>query len=215
MLRVQYLSRRFWPNEHCGSRMKLRNIEGFTLAELMVSMGIAMVILAAVTTTFMSQTKIYNAQEQANEMQQNARGVLDIITRELKMAGYKPNGGGFNGVTYSTTQLMVQADLDSSGAISTDSTANERITYVYDSANQRITRAVGTGGAQILADNITAFTFSYLDSTGAATTVSANIRQVSITITAKTAKPDPNYTTNGGHRTYTVSATITPGNLAL
>jgi type IV pilus assembly protein PilW len=198
-----------------GSRMKLRNIEGFTLVELMVSMGIGMVILAAVTTTFMSQAKIYNAQEQVNEMQQNARGVLDIITRELKMAGYKPNGGTFNGVTYSTTQLMVQADLDSSGAISTSSTANEQITYIYDGANQRITRAVGTGGAQILADNITAFTFSYLDGAGTATTVSANIRQVNISITAVTDKPDPNYSSNGGHRTYTVSATITPVNLAL
>jgi hypothetical protein len=131
------------------------------------------------------------------------------------MAGYKPSGGGFNGVTYSTTQLMIQADLDSNGAISTGSTANEQITYAYDSANQRITRAVGTGGAQILADNITAFTFSYLDGAGTATTVSGNIRQVNISIMAVTDKPDPNYTSNGGHRTYTVSATITPVNLAL
>jgi type IV pilus assembly protein PilW len=195
--------------------MKPKSVNGFTLVELMVSMGIGMVILAAVTTTFMSQTRIYNAQEQINEMQQNARGALDIIAREVKMAGYKPSGGGFNGVTYSTTQLMVQADLDSNGAISTSSTANEQITYAFDSANQRITRAVGSGSAQVLAEHITAFTFSYLNSTGAATTVSANIRQVSITITAKTAKPDPNFTANGGYRTYTVSATITPGNLAL
>jgi type IV pilus assembly protein PilW len=195
--------------------IKFRNLEGFTLVELMVSMGIGMVILAAVTTTFMSQTRIYNAQEQINEMQQNARGVLDILSRELKMAGYKPNGGGFNGVTYSTTQLMVQADLNSDGAISTSSTANEQITYAFDSANEQITRAVGSGSAQILAEHISAFTFNYLNSTGAATTVSANIRQVSITITAKTAKPDPNYTSDGGYRTYTTSATITPGNLAL
>ena len=195
--------------------MKLRNINGFTLVELLVSMSIGMVILAAVTTTFMSQTRIYNAQEQINEMQQNARGVLDILSRELKMAGYKPNGGGFNGVTYSTTQLMVQADLNSDGAISTSSTANEQITYAFDSANQRITRAVGSGSAQILAEHISAFTFDYLNSTGAATTVSANIRQVSITVTAKTAKPDPNFTSDGGYRTYTMSTTITPGNLAL
>lgn len=195
--------------------IKFRNLEGFTLVELMVSMGIGMVILAAVTTTFMSQTRIYNAQEQINEMQQNARGALDILSRELKMAGYKPNGGGFNGVTYSTTQLRVQADLNSDGAISTSSTANEQITYVFDSANEQITRAVGSGSAQILAEHISAFTFNYLDSAGAATTVSANIRQVSITITAKTAKPDPNFTSNGGYRTYTMSATITPGNLAL
>ena len=194
---------------------KFRNLEGFTLVELMVSMGIGMVILAAVTTTFMSQTRIYNAQEQINEMQQNARGVLDILSRELKMAGYKPNGGGFNGVTYSTTQLMVQADLNSDGAISTSSTANEQITYAFDNANEQITRAVGSGSAQVLAAHIAAFTFNYLNSAGAATTVSANIRQVSITITAKTAKPDPNFTSNGGYRTYTMSATITPGNLAL
>jgi type IV pilus assembly protein PilW len=195
--------------------MELREINGFTLVELLVSMGIGMVILAAVTTTFMSQTRIYNAQEQINEMQQNARGVLDIISREVKMAGYKPSGGGFNGVTYSTTQLMVEADLDLDGAISTTSTANEQITYAYDSANQRITRAVGSESAKVLAEHITAFSFSYQDSLAVATTVSANIRQVTITITAKTAKPDPNFTSNGGYRTYTVSATITPGNLAL
>src|SRR6266850_540278 len=153
---------------------KLRNVTGFTLNEMMVAMGIGMVVLAAVTTTFMAQAKFYNAQEQINEMQQNARGALDIITRELKMAGYKPNGGTFDGVTYSTTQLMVQTDLDSSGGISTSGTANERVTYAYDSTNKQITRAVGGGSAQVLADNITAFTFSYLDSSGASTTMSAN-----------------------------------------
>jgi type IV pilus assembly protein PilW len=198
-----------------SDQMKLRNLEGFTLVELMVSMSIGMVILAAVTATFMSQTRIYNAQEQINEMQQNARGALDIITREVKMAGYKPNAGGFNGVTYSTTQLMIQADLDSDGAISTSSTANEQIRYVFDSANQRITRAVGSGSAQVIAEHISAFTFSYLDTNGTTTTVTADIRQVSISITALTAKPDPNYTSNGGYRNYIVSATITPGNLAL
>ena len=196
-------------------RLKLTKTEGFTLIELMVSMGIGMVVLAAVTTTFMLQTKVYNAQQQINEMEQNARGVLDVITRELKMAGYKPNGGSFSGVTYSTTQLMIQTDLDASGGISSSTTANEQITYAYDSTNKQITRAVGTGSALVLADNIAAFTFSYLDSTGASTTTSANIRQVSISITARTANPDPNYTSNGGYRTYTVTATITPPNLAL
>jgi type IV pilus assembly protein PilW len=181
----------------------------------MVSMSIGMVILAAVTTTFMSQTRIYNAQEQINEMQQNARGALDIITREVRMAGYNPNDASFVGVTYSATQLMVQADLDSSGAISVSNTANEQIVYAYDAANDRITRAVGSGTAQVLAEHITAFTFGYLDIDGNATTISANIRQVSISITAITAKPDPNYTADGGYRTYIVSATITPGNLAL
>lgn len=194
---------------------KLRNITGFTLTELMVAMAIGMVVLSAVTTTFMAQARFYNAQEQINEMQQNARGALDVITRELKMAGYKPNGGTFDGVTYSVSQLMIQADLDGNGGISTSSSANEQITYAYDSTNKRITRKMGTGTVEALADNITAFTFSYLNSSGATTTTSSSIRQVAISITAVTAKPDPNYSSNNGYRNYQISARITPPNLGL
>lgn len=191
--------------------MRKKN-SGFSLIELLVAMGIGMVVLAAVTTTFMSQTRFYSAQEQINQMEQNARGALDLITRELKMAGYKPAGGGFYGVTYNASELLIQADLDSSGAISTSSSANEQITYAYDATNQQITRKVGTGTAEVLAENITAFTFSYLDSSGTATTVSSSIRQVKIDVTARTASTDPNY---GDYHTYQVSATITPPNLAL
>jgi type IV pilus assembly protein PilW len=190
----------------------LKTNSGFSLTELMVALGLGMVVLAAVTTTFMSQTRFYSAQEQINQMEQNARGALDLISRELKMAGYKPAGGTFDGVTYSTSQLLIQADLDSSGAVSTSSSANEQITYAYDSANQQITRKVGTGTAEVLAENITAFTFSYLDSSGTATFDSPSVRQVKIDITARTASADPNY---GGYQTYQVSATITPPNLAL
>jgi type IV pilus assembly protein PilW len=194
---------------------KLRNVTGFTLTELMVAMGIGMVVLAAVTTTFMAQAKFYNAQEQINEMQQNARGALDVITRELKMAGYKPNGGTFDGVTYSVSQLMIQADLDGNGGISTSGSANEQISYAYDSTNKQITRKIGTGTVEVLADNITAFTFSYLNSSGATTATSSSIRQVAVSITAITAKPDLNYSSNNGYRTYQITATITPPNLGL
>jgi type IV pilus assembly protein PilW len=201
-------------------RSENRNIGGFTLIELLVSMGIGMVVLAAVSTTFMSQARFYSAQEQVNEMEQNARGALDVITRELKMAGYKPNGGSFSGVTYSTSQLLIQADLDSSGTICTSSctsiTVNEQITYAHDNTNKRITRALGSGAAEVLADNITALTFTCYKADGATTTTtSSEIRQVKIDITATTAKPDPNYTANGGYRIYQVTATITPLNLAL
>jgi len=201
-----------------------RNAGGFTLIELLVSIGIGMVVLAAVTTTFMSQTRFYSAQEQVNEMEQNARGAFDLITRELKMAGYKPNGGSFSGVTYNTTQLLIETDLDASGLISTSSTpctssppsnCNEQIAYTRDSTNNQIKRALGSGAAEVAADNITAFTLSYLDSNGNPTAVTADIRQVSVSITARTARPDPNYTANGGYREYTVTATITPLNLAL
>jgi len=182
-------------------------------------MGLGMVVLAAVTTTFMTQTKFYNAQEQVNEMEQNARGALDIITRELKMAGYKTNTGAVAGLTASGvnldgTNLIIEADIDGNNSIDGASGSLERITYSYNSTNKQITRRLGSGTSEVLADNITAFTFPYLNSDGGTATLASQIRQVQVNITARTAKPDPNYTANYGYREYQVTATITPPNLA-
>jgi type IV pilus assembly protein PilW len=196
---------------------------GFTLMELLVAMALSMVILGAITGTFMTQTRFYNAQEQVNEMQQNARAAMDLMTREIKLAGYKPRGTeSFTGVSYSTTELRIRANLNGylSDAQGGDATINdssdEHLVYTFDSANKQIKRAYGLAGStpQVIANNITSFTFGYLDSNGAPTTTAADIRQVSLSITARTSKPDPNLTTNNGYRTYTLSNVITPSNLA-
>ena len=185
------------------------------MVEVLVAIGIGMLVLAAVATTFMSQARFYSSQELVNEMQQNARGALDLITRELKMAGYNPAGAIFSGVTYyDTSQLQIKADLNAVSGI--EDNTNENITYAYDDSNLQITRTLGGGTAQVLADNITALTFTCYKADGATTTTtSSEIRQVKLDITARTAKPDPNYTSNGGYRIYIVTATITPLNLAL
>ena len=190
---------------------------GFTLIELMVAMVIGMIVFASVATTFISQTRAYTAQEQINEMEQNARGALDIMSREIKMAGYKPNGGSVTGVvSYSSSSLTIQADLNGNGSVSTSGSDNEQITYTYDSANKQITRQVGTATAATLAENISSFAFTYYQSSGTTlATSSSDIRRIKIAITAKTAKPDPSYSANSGYRTVDVSATITPINLSL
>jgi type IV pilus assembly protein PilW len=200
-----------------GEDRKTLNNGGYTLMELMVAMVIGMIVMASVATTFTTQTRAYSAQEQINQMEQNARGALDIMSRELKMAGYKPNGGSVTGVvSYSTTSLTIQADLNADGAVSPSGSDNEQIAYAYDSANKKITRQVGTAPAATLAENISGFTFTYYQSSGTTlATSAANIRRIKIAITAKTEKPDPGYQTNGGYRTMDLSATITPINLGL
>ena len=194
---------------------------GFTLIELMISIAIGLVVLASVATTFTSQTRAYSAQEQINQMEQNLRGALDIMTREIKMAGYRPNGGTVTGVvSYTSTSLTIQADLDANGTLlasgTGSDTANEQIAYVYDSVNKKITRQVGSGTAATLAENISAFSFAYYQSSGATLATSAsNIRRIKIAMTGKTVKPDPSYTSNGGYRTVDLSAIVTPINLGL
>ena len=194
---------------------------GFTLIELMVAIAIGLVVMAAVATTFTSQTRAYSAQEQINQMEQNLRGALDIMTREIKMAGYKPNGGTVTGVaSYSSTSLTIQADIDGNGTLlasgTGSDTANEQIAYAYDSVNKKITRQVGGGTATTLAENISALTFTYYQTSGTTLATSAsNIRRIKIAMTGITAKPDPAYTTNGGYRTVDLSAIVTPINLGL
>jgi hypothetical protein len=86
--------------------------------------------------------------------------------------------------------------------------------YRYDSAHLQIDRNTG-GGNQPFAENIETFVFTYLDGQGHVTTVDASIRQLQLTVTVRTAKPDPTYGANGGHRTYTLRTSITPPNLAV
>lgn len=208
-----------------GGKANTRADSGFTLMELMVAIGLGMVVLASVATTFTAQTRSYSAQEQINQMEQNLRGALDIMAREIKMAGYKPNGGTVTGVvSYSSTGLTIQADLDASGTVLSSgtgsSTAYEQIAYAYDSTNKKITRQVGDGDVTTLAENISAFSFSYYKAqsgTSAAATASAasEIRQIVISLTGQTAKPDPSYTSNGGYRTVNLTASVTPINLGL
>lgn len=192
--------------------------------ELLVAMTLSLVVLAGVAKTFTVQTRQNSAEEQVAQMQQNVRGALDLMVREIQMAKYDPAGTAFPtstyGVTYSASQLQIKADIDSSGTLDTATSGSvENIIYAYDSANLRITRQLGSGGtAQLVADNITAFTFAYYDANGSAVTSSANsgnIRKVTIAITARTAKPDPSYPNNNGYRTYQISADVTPPNMAL
>lgn len=184
---------------------------GFTLIELLIAMTVALVVITSISSAFISQRKTYAMQEQISEMTQNGRSAMDIISREVRMAGYDPTETGIVGIPYSTTQLEIRADLNGDGDTSD---ANEDIIYTYDSTNKQIDRNTG-GGAQPLAENIQSFTFQYYDTDGVNTTIAGDIRQIDITITARTGHPDPDYSPNSGYRTYTLASFVTPPNLDL
>jgi len=198
--------------------------QGFTLVELLVAMAIALVVIGSISSAFVSQRKIYAAQEQVSEMIQNARAAMDIISRELKMGGYDPTGAGIVGVPYSDLQLQVVADLNGDGDTSD---ANESIVYkFYDSADPsypyQIKRKTGAGNFLPLAENIQSFTFTYWEGDGTTEVTDAayedDIRTIKIEVIARTGQPDPNYThpqNSDGYRTFTLRSYVTPPNLDL
>lgn len=62
--------------------------QGFTLIELLIAMTIALVMITAVSSAFISQRKTYAVQEQISEMIQNGRAAMGMLTSELAMTGY-------------------------------------------------------------------------------------------------------------------------------
>ncbi len=76
---------------------------GLTLVELMVALAIGLIVIGAVYRTFTTQQRSYSIQDQVAEAQQNARVGMNILMRDLRMAGYgKPEGDVIiNGATYS------------------------------------------------------------------------------------------------------------------
>lgn len=199
---------------------------GFTIIEMLFAVAIFLVVLAAISATFVSQDKAYDAQEQYSEMVQNARAAMDMLSTEIRQAGFNPQDiTSFVGIPYSSTQLQLYADLtNDAGDAKPDGDTSEpaeNIIYTYDSANLRINRNdVNTeDAAKPFAENITAFSVTYLQGDGVTevtdTADNDKIRQVRIQITARTDKPDPDYGENDGYRTYTLTSTITPTNLGL
>ncbi len=68
--------------------MKTMNAKGMTLIELLVVLVISALLLGGIYRVFISQTKAYTVQEQVVEAQQNTRAAMEILLRDLRMAGY-------------------------------------------------------------------------------------------------------------------------------
>jgi type IV pilus assembly protein PilW len=193
-----------------GKEMKNRQ-GGFTLIELLVAILISGIVLAALYTVFISQEMAFSNQEQVAEMNQNIRAALDLMTREIRLAGYKTSTSTFNGIqTATATSIGILADLDQNGdTLGT----NENVTYSYNAGTLQIFRNSGTSVP--VADNITSLSFVYTLKNGTTTSTPsllADIRKVAISITARTTYPDR---ATGTYRTISLTTDVTPRNLAL
>lgn len=181
--------------------------EGFTIIESLVSVAIGSLLIGIALSMFNVQRKTFSVEEQLSEMQQNVRSAMDMMVREIRMAGYDPTGIGFNGISNATSgTITILLDLPDNGTVT--SSSDENVTYYYDAADLQIER---NGPGNPIAENITALSFSYLDGNGTVTSTLNDIRQIQIAITGKTKKADPGY----GYRYGTITSSVTPKNLGL
>jgi type IV pilus assembly protein PilW len=134
---------------------------GFTLVEVLIGLAVMSIVIVGVLITFRITRQSTITQRQVANMEQQLRGSLYIMNREIRAAGFDPKDAGAStgtpvGITdirrYDTTgaldpaghqALTMRFDLDSDGTLETS-------TYLlYDIGNDGVTDLARTtdGGA--------------------------------------------------------------------
>lgn len=68
--------------------MKRLNRKGVTLIELLIALVICGMVAGGIYQVFIAQSKAYTVQEQVTEVQQSVRSAMEILLRDLRMAGF-------------------------------------------------------------------------------------------------------------------------------
>jgi prepilin-type N-terminal cleavage/methylation domain-containing protein len=132
---------------------------GLTLIELLVGMVICGFAVAGTYRLFVAQGKAYAVQEQVVEVQQNIRGSMEILTRDLRMAGFDDEATPLVTITRPST-------LPEDNAITVryeHNGAPYEVRYWLDEASRlnRQETKNGLSTAEVLLENVVTLRFSY------------------------------------------------------
>ncbi len=170
--------------------------EGFTLVELLVTVVISSLLIAAVFSIYVMQRKTHTGQEVQVEMHQNLRAGVDTIKRDLRMVGYDPNNTGEASITEATETEFAFSRIEDED---TDTTIS--IDYnLYDAYGDGVSdfgRAVG-GVRRCLIENVSHLEFYYTLADGTSTSSPSaaelsKIRSIQVSILVRANRGRPNY----------------------
>ncbi|MBN2372361.1 PilW family protein [bacterium] len=145
-----------------------RKTGGFTFIELLIAIFMSSVILIAIFNFYISQNRSYSVQDQVTEIQQNLRAAINMMVKEIRMAGYDPSGNAGAGILAASNDgIRFTMDLDMDG---NTNVYNEDITYGIYTENgiKKLGRmSPFNASMQPLAENVEALGFAYaFDSDG-------------------------------------------------
>lgn len=142
--------------------------KGFTLVELIVALFVGVLVMMAIYSTVNIAQRTASGLERRVVAQQDARGALELMAAEIRMASFNPrsiDGIWFDANNFDTNcgvsgvlnqnyrgireaaanAVTIEMDINDNATIGD---SNEIIRYNYDSANKYITRSTNCGGAQ-------------------------------------------------------------------
>ena len=202
--------------------MSSRNTQsGFTLPELLVSVLVMSFVVLGVTTVYLSNQRAYERGQTQTKTHQNARVGLEMLARELRMAGFDPQDQISLQASPSVFQVATATTLTFLADVSGDDTL-DRVTYrlqgqllirEFSSWNGSIFPAPAV---EVVALGLASFGLAYADGTQPTNlplsapvtgTTLWDIRRVTVTLQTEAA------TVGGLQTAYDLSIDVRPRNL--
>lgn len=138
--------------------------EGFTLVELLMAMALFSVLGVMVLTTVLSTGRIADNSSTYNDLNEEARNVLNRFSREMREAQRIDGVVNAVGPGYSAsadTSVTLSVDFDGDGTIEPSAADPEVLTYTYQRAQRRLVLTAAGSTVPVLAGNVETFKLSY------------------------------------------------------
>jgi prepilin-type N-terminal cleavage/methylation domain-containing protein len=143
---------------------------GFSLLELMLAMTITLLMMTAASTLLTSSVGTRTRENRRSDALADAQRAVSIMSREIANSGFGLTTNGIVTTDATATKIRIRSNVNNTN--STISDQDEDVTFVYQQAPvAAIVRFDAiSGSATVLANNIRAFTLTYEDAAGGATT---------------------------------------------
>ena len=92
---------------------RIANGAGYTMVELMMAVLVSGLLMGAIYASFKSQNDSYVQQDEISAMQQNLRIAGDMLTREIRLAGYDQLGGVGGATVLTAAPTIIKFASDS------------------------------------------------------------------------------------------------------
>lgn len=137
---------------------------GFTVVEMVITLMIFGFIAAILFQTVMNYANTSNTIRQGMDLNEEARLMLNRMSRELREAQTligvtNPAGSTYN--SSSDSEVTFEVDFNADGTIEPNAADPERITYKFEFNNKRVLLQAGGQTLRILAGNVEALKLSY------------------------------------------------------